>query len=75
MRIFVKAKPSARQEKVEKIDETHFAVWVKEPPKEGKANKAISRVLSDYFAVPASMVNLVSGYASRQKVFEIRIKD
>ena len=41
MKINVKAKPSAREEKVEKIDENNFVVSVTEPPEKGKANNAI----------------------------------
>jgi uncharacterized protein len=71
MRINVKAKPSAREEKVEKIDENNFVVSVKEPPVQGRANTAINRVLANYFKVPIYQVKLVSGFSSRQKVFEI----
>ena len=80
MKIFVKAKPGAREEArpprkrercgrgIEKIDEIHFVVSVKEPPKQGRANKAIIQTLEEYFHKP---VKLVSGFSSRQKVFEI----
>lgn len=71
MRIFVKAKPSAREEIIEKIDDNNFIVSVKEPPVRGLANQAIVRALADYFKTPQSMVKLVSGYSSRQKIFEI----
>lgn len=71
MKIFVKAKPSAKEERIEKTDEINFIVWVKEPPKNGKANKAIAKALACYFNVSLSCVNLVSGFSSKQKVFEI----
>lgn len=71
MRIFVKAKPSARKEKIEKVDETHMAIWVKEPPREGKANDAVARALAKYFGIAASRVRLVSGSSGKQKVFEV----
>ena len=71
MRIFVKAKPSAKKESVEKIDEFHFAVSVKEPPKDGQANKAIVRALAEYFNVSSSAIRLVAGFSSKQKIFEI----
>lgn len=71
MKIFVKAKPNAKEEKVEKIGETDFVVSVKEPPVQGRANAAITRVLADYFGVPRFQVSLSSGFSSRQKVFEI----
>ncbi|MBI4225239.1 MAG: DUF167 domain-containing protein [Candidatus Sungbacteria bacterium] len=71
MRIFVAAKPGAKEERVEKIDETHFTVAVKEPPVQGKANRAIIKALAAYFNVPAWRVSIVSGHTSRQKVIEI----
>lgn len=73
MKIFVKAKPSAQEEKIEKVDEINFIVLVKEPPRDGKANKAIIKTLAVYFNVAPSCVNLVSGFSSKQKVFEILI--
>ena len=74
MEIFVKAKPKSKIEKVEKIDETHFEVWVKEPPVEGKANFAIMKALANYFNVKMSTVALKSGFASKDKKFEIWIQ-
>ncbi len=71
MKIFVKAKPSAKEEKIEKISETNFVVWVKEPPIKGKANRAIAKAIAAHFNVAPSQVRLVSGSSSRQKVFEI----
>jgi uncharacterized protein (TIGR00251 family) len=73
MKISVKVKPNAKQEKIEKVDESHFLIWVKERPQEGKANKAVIKVLSEYFGVPQSQVVLLKGQASREKIFEIKI--
>lgn len=71
MKIFVKAKTGKHRESVEKIDDTHFIVSVKEPPVEGKANEAILRLLADYFDVPFSQTAIVSGYVSKQKIIEV----
>ncbi len=71
MKIFVKAKPGAKEEKVEKIDDIHFAVSVKEPPVQGKANQAIIKALAEYFTVPSSNVRIIAGLTSRQKIIEI----
>ena len=71
MRIFVKAKPGAREEKVEKIDDNNFIVSVKEPPIKGKANEAIRNALAVYFKTGSSCVKIISGYASRNKIIEI----
>jgi len=72
MRISVKVKPNAKQDKIEKINESHFLVWIKEKPQEGKANKAAIKVLSEYFGVPQSQVILLKGQSSREKIFEIK---
>lgn len=71
MKIFVKAKPKAKIERVEKIDNENFVVFVKEPPVKGRANKAIIKALAEYFKVPPVNVKIVSGYTSKQKVIEI----
>jgi len=71
VKIFVKAKPNSKEEKVEKIDETHYVVFVKEPPEKGRANKAIRNALAVYFKTGSSLVKIVSGYSSRSKIIEI----
>ena len=68
MKIFVKAKPNAKETKVEKISENQFSVWVKEPPRNGEANEAVCKALADYFGVSASLVRIVSGRYSKQKI-------
>lgn len=65
------AKPRAKEEKIEKIDDSHFAVAVKEPPVKGLANEAIAKALAEYFGTSPSRVRLMSGFSSKQKVFEI----
>lgn len=73
MKIEVHAKPRAHEERVEKIDETHFVVAVKEPPVQGRANAAIVRALAAHFKVAPSRVRIVSGHTSRQKLIEIAL--
>lgn len=71
MKIFVKAKPNAKEEKVEKIDENNFVVSVKEPPIKGKANDAIRNALAIYFKTGSASVKIISGFSSRNKIIEI----
>ena len=56
MKIFVKAKPRSRADKVEKIDEQNFVVAVTEPPVQGRAIAAIVKLLADYFQVSQSQI-------------------
>jgi uncharacterized protein (TIGR00251 family) len=72
MKISVKVKPNSKQEKIEKMGERDFSVWVKEKPQEGKANKAVTKVLAEYFGVPQSKVVLLKGKTSREKTFEVK---
>ncbi len=71
MKIFVKAKPNSKEEKVEKVDETHYVVCVKEPPEKGRANNAVRNALAVHFKTGSSCVKIVSGYSSRAKIVEI----
>ena len=71
MKIFIKAKPNAYEENVEKIDDAHFVVSVKEPPQNGLANKGITRTLANYFKVAPSRVIIKKGFTSKQKIIEI----
>ena len=71
MKIFVKVKPKAKEEKVQKISETNFKVWVREAPEKGRANLAVIRVLADYFDTSQSSIKIDSGSKSRLKIIEI----
>ncbi|MFH1193139.1 MAG: DUF167 domain-containing protein [Candidatus Jorgensenbacteria bacterium] len=71
MKIFVRAKPGAREERVEKTDDSHFTVSVTEPPREGKANAAIVAALAAHLNVPQWRVSIVAGRTSRNKIVEI----
>lgn len=84
MKIIVKSKPNAKQEKVERIDAQQllnfqnqpqdlpmYTVSVKEMPVNGNANKAIISALAKYFKVAPSLITLVSGQTSKIKTFEI----
>lgn len=73
MRIFVKAKPKSKSEYVKRTGDLSFVVVVKEVPEKGKANKAIIKALAEFFSIPASLIILISGQTSRQKIFEISL--
>ncbi len=71
MLIFAKVRPGAGGEKIDKIDDSHFVVWVKEPPQHGQANKGVIRVLAEYLDKPKSLLTIKSGHTSSAKVIEI----
>ena len=71
MKITVKAKPAAREDKIEEQEGGLFVVSVKEPPVKGRANLAIIKLLANYFSVSTSNVRIISGQTSRNKVIEV----
>jgi uncharacterized protein (TIGR00251 family) len=70
MKIQVKVKPDSNTEELSQEGDS-FIVKVKEPPKEGKANQAIIKLLAGHFGVPQSRVRILSGFRSRNKVIEV----
>lgn len=72
MKIFVKAKAGAKNEKIEKLDETHFFVAVKAPAKNGKANRAVEKAIAGHFGAPVSRVSIVKGHSGRQKTLFLK---
>jgi uncharacterized protein (TIGR00251 family) len=73
MKIQVKVKPNSKTEEVSQEGDS-FIVKVKEPPKEGKANHAVIKLLAEHFGVPRSQVRILSGFRSRNKVIEVAEK-
>jgi uncharacterized protein (TIGR00251 family) len=70
MRISVKVKPNSNIEEVTQ-DKEGYLVKVKDPPKEGKANRSVILLVAKYFKMPPSSVRIISGSASRNKIIEI----
>lgn len=70
MEIQVKVKPGSRTEDLSQEGDS-FIARIKEPPKEGKANLAVVKLLARHFGVAQSQVKIVSGPRSRNKVIEI----
>lgn len=73
MKIYIKTKTKAKKELVEKIDQAHYLVFVKELPIKGRANEAIIELLADYFKIKKADVNIVAGHKGKQKIVEVNL--
>jgi uncharacterized protein (TIGR00251 family) len=71
MRISIKVKANAKENKVEETGNRQFLVRVKAPAKEGKANKEVIEVLAEHFKVPKSCVTIITGLKSNRKIVSI----
>jgi len=70
MKIQVKVKPNSKTEELSQEGDS-FIARVREPPKEGKANQAVIKLLAAHFGVRQSQVRILSGFRSRNKVIEV----
>ena len=71
MRFNVKVKPGSKKNSVEKIDDEHMVVRVKEKAIEGRANDAVIAQLSEYFNIPRGRIKVIVGLKSRNKIIDI----
>ena len=68
MKIKIKLHPNSSQEKIEKISDENFEVWLKEKPIDNKANIELIKLLKKYFG---KSVKIKNGFTSRNKIIEI----
>ena len=71
MYINITANPHSRFEKVEKVTEKEYRLSFNVVPEKGKANQKIAEMLSKYFSVPKSSIQIKLGKTSKEKVVEI----
>lgn len=70
MKVKVKVKPNSKTEELSQAGDT-FVVKIKEPPKEGRANQAVIKLLAKHFGVSQGQVRILSGLRSRNKIVEV----
>ena len=69
MKIRIKVKPGSKTESVE-VGEV-LVISVKEPAKDGRANRAVISLLARHFSVPQNKIRIVSGQSSKKKIVEL----
>ena len=57
-----------------KRKDDNFEDRVKEKAKNGRANRAVIRMLANYFKIDESEIRLIKGFKERNKIFEIKEK-
>jgi uncharacterized protein (TIGR00251 family) len=70
MKIRAKVIPNSKVEGVVREGD-RFLVRVKEPAREGRANRAAIKLLAEHFGVSQRQVIISSGFGSRNKVIEV----
>jgi len=65
--INVKVLPRSSRDEVIGMEEGICKVKIKAPPVDGKANKALIKVLAEAFNLPKKKIEIISGWTSRRK--------
>ena len=70
MIIYVNVKPGAREEKIERISENEFNIWVEERAEDNKANVRVMNILAKVLVVNAKSITIKTP-KSRRKIIEV----
>ncbi|MDD5738817.1 MAG: DUF167 domain-containing protein [Candidatus Pacebacteria bacterium] len=71
MKVNIKVKTKAKQEKVVEMGNNNFEVHVKQLPEQGKANIAVIKILAKYFKIPQNNIKILAGKTNSRKIAEI----
>jgi uncharacterized protein (TIGR00251 family) len=68
--IDVRVTPNASREQVT-LDGDRFLIRVTCPPEDGRANKAVTKLLAKAIGLPPTRLTLVKGQTGRDKLFQV----
>ena len=76
MELFVRLTPKSSRDALEGVEtaadgRSHLKARVRAVPEDGKANKALAKLLSDRLGVPASAIAVASGATARLKTVRV----
>ena len=66
-------KPNAKKVKINKINDNTFEIHLKSQPIKGAANKELIKILSKYFKVPKSSIEIIRGMKTTTKIVKINL--
>ena len=70
MKINIRAITRSSKNRIEPQPDNSLKVWLKTAPVENKANQELIKMLSDYYKVPKTALNIVKGSTGRYKIVE-----
>jgi uncharacterized protein (TIGR00251 family) len=73
MYLKIKVVPDAKVEKIEKLREDEYRMWVKVPAEHNAANSRVLKIVRDMF--PDTSVRIVSGHHSPSKILSVGYVD
>ena len=74
MKIQVRVKANSKTEEIIQNGEAVYSIKVKAAAKEGKANMAVIKLLSQEFNIPKSSIRIINGLKARNKLIEMQLE-
>lgn len=73
MKITIRVKPGSKKGPLVQpnLIDNSLIVYVREPAIDGKANKAVIALLSEYYDIPKTHVEIIHGHTARVKTVHI----
>ncbi len=71
MKITITVKPRSSKTEVKKISETEYQVRLTASPVDGEANEQLIKILSGYFDIAKSSIEIMKGKTGKKKIVEI----
>lgn len=68
----IRVKPNSNRNKIVKMADGTFKIWLKSTPEKGKANKELARYLKKRTGVP---IKILAGKTSRNKLIEFALSE
>lgn len=71
LRLAVRVQPRASRNEIQGVKDGKLRIRTTAAPTDGKANKAVIKLLAGYLGVAPSRINLVHGMTQRNKTFVV----
>ena len=69
-RYVITVKSGSSREKIIEMTPGELTVYLRAKPHDGEANDALIKILSKYFKVPKTTINIIRGAKSHKKIIE-----
>ena len=71
MKLNIRVTPKAKRNVIKHVHDAQYKIWVTAAPEQGKATAAAIKLLAKQLNVAPSLLTVVSGSTSRNKVVEV----
>lgn len=71
MYIKVKAWPGFSKEKISRLADDRFEIWVREEAVRGQVNARVLHILSKELNVPKTQIRMINGHKKQSKLFYV----